>query len=177
MTFSVSIFWDIPWCNVTTDIPPFPSSLVSIGIRNYFAKCGVSISVAQRHPSREGCESVGLRTSAGALSEKEQENSTARLGRCRQDRCLQRNAPKPHGLALCPNGYAFISLSAKRVSRCHHGVYVSMVSMYGIAAVMRRVYMREPSGTGGLARRFGGRNRRRGVRPNHCASGARGHIL
>jgi len=42
-----------------------------------------------------------------------------------------------------------------------------------IAAVVRRLYMRNPSGVGGLARRFGGRNCRRGVRPEHTARGSR----
>jgi len=45
-----------------------------------------------------------------------------------------------------------------------------------MAAIMRRVYMREPSGVGALCRRFGGNNKRRGVRPNHRANGSRGLI-
>jgi len=42
-----------------------------------------------------------------------------------------------------------------------------------MAAVIRRVYMREPSGVGALARRFGGKNKRRGVRPNKTGKGSR----
>eukprot|EP01084_Bolivina_argentea_P204159 348600_1 len=42
-----------------------------------------------------------------------------------------------------------------------------------MAAVLRRVYMRCPSGVGALARRFGTKNKSRGVRPNHTARGGR----
>jgi len=42
-----------------------------------------------------------------------------------------------------------------------------------MAAVARRVYMRCPTGVGALARRFGGKNKRRGVRPNHTGTGSR----
>jgi len=45
-----------------------------------------------------------------------------------------------------------------------------------MAAVIRRVYMRCPSGVGALSRRFGSKNKRRGVRPNHTRQGARGVI-
>ncbi|ETO05020.1 ribosomal protein S19, component of cytosolic 80S ribosome and 40S small subunit [Reticulomyxa filosa] len=52
-------------------------------------------------------------------------------------------------------------------------VRVCILKMYQIAAVARRVYMRCPSGVGALSRRFGGKNKRRGVRPNHTAKGSR----
>merc|ERR1712113_325571 len=42
-----------------------------------------------------------------------------------------------------------------------------------MAAVIRRVYIRCPSGVGALSRRFGTKNKRRGVRPNHTAQGGR----
>eukprot|EP00483_Globobulimina_turgida_P010895 UN10916 len=42
-----------------------------------------------------------------------------------------------------------------------------------MASVIRRVYTRCPSGVSGLARRYGSKNRRRGVRPAHTARGAR----
>merc|ERR1712113_261310 len=42
-----------------------------------------------------------------------------------------------------------------------------------MAAVIRRVYTRCPSGVGALARRFGTKNKRRGVRPNHTAQSGR----
>jgi small subunit ribosomal protein S19e len=42
-----------------------------------------------------------------------------------------------------------------------------------MASIIRRVYMRCPSGVGGLARRYGSKNRRRGVRPAHTAQGSR----
>jgi len=45
-----------------------------------------------------------------------------------------------------------------------------------MASVMRRVYMRHPVGVGGLARRYGGLNKRRGVRPNKTGVGAQKNI-
>mmetsp|Transcript_17508 Transcript_17508/g.27435 ORF Transcript_17508/g.27435 Transcript_17508/m.27435 type:complete len:216 (-) Transcript_17508:172-819(-) len=42
-----------------------------------------------------------------------------------------------------------------------------------MASIIRRVYMRCPSGVGALARRYGSRNRRRGVRPAKTAQGSR----
>ena len=45
--------------------------------------------------------------------------------------------------------------------------------MYVAASLLRRVYTRCPSGVGALARRYGSKNKRRGVRPNHTAQGGR----
>eukprot|EP01084_Bolivina_argentea_P253101 425042_1 len=42
-----------------------------------------------------------------------------------------------------------------------------------MAAIIRRVYTRCPSGVGALSRRFGTKNKRRGVRPNHTATGGK----
>ena len=42
-----------------------------------------------------------------------------------------------------------------------------------IASVARRVYMRCPTGVGALSRRYGGKNRRNGVRRSHTVRGAR----
>jgi len=45
-----------------------------------------------------------------------------------------------------------------------------------MASIIRRVYMRCPTGVGALSRRYGTLNKRRGVRPNHTAKSAKGLI-
>ena len=44
------------------------------------------------------------------------------------------------------------------------------------AAIARQIYVRQGLGVGQLRMKFGGRNKRRGVAPEHFARGAGGHI-
>jgi len=44
---------------------------------------------------------------------------------------------------------------------------------YRVASIARRVYMRCPSGVGALCRRYGGRNGRKGVVPEHTSRGSK----
>ena len=55
-------------------------------------------------------------------------------------------------------------------------INIYIIYIYIIASILRRVYTRCPSGVGALSRRFGTKNKRRGVRPNHTAKGSRKHI-
>ena len=44
------------------------------------------------------------------------------------------------------------------------------------ASIIRRVYTRSPTGVGALARRYGSKNKGRGVHPDKASRGTRGHI-
>lgn len=80
--------------------------------------------------------------------------------------CCSRSAAEPHTSAdpAC--------LSCSPV--CHHSTTTTT------AALLRQVYIRQGLGVGQLRMKYGGRNVRRGVRPEHfakCSGGLIRHIL